>query len=124
MSRRIELREAYMRGWYELNSDLLIESTAAEFFFDDPVETDPVKRKDLAEYMWRWEQRARARGGNNQWTLSLESRQDEDGILTDWEWWELDKANLCGVAVVQTSDAGVLFERITYFDRNLRNTLK
>ena len=120
MSKRIELREAYMRGWYEMNADLLLESTAEEFFFDDPVEPAPVNRDGLADYMFRWDQRAKVRGGNNQWSLSLESRQDKAGILTDWEWWQLEDTDLCGAAVVQTSDAGVLFERITYFDRSLR----
>ena len=120
MSKRIEMREAYMRGWYELNAELLYQSTAVDFFFDDPVEPSPVNRDDLAAYMLRWDERTRALGGDNQWTLSLESRQDNDGILTDWEWWSLDGSGLCGAAVVQTSDAGVLFERITYFDRAVR----
>ncbi len=31
--------------------------------------------------------------------------------------------DLCGAAVVQTRDPGVLFERITYFDRNIRYPL-
>ncbi len=42
------------------------------------------------------------------------------GWLTGWEWWELDDSGLCGAAIVQASDAGVLFERITYFDRAMR----
>ncbi len=116
MPKRVELRETYMRGWYELDADLLIESTAAEFFFDDPAEFGPVKRDGLAGYMLRWDQRTRALGANIRWSLSLESRQDKDGVLTDWEWWELNNSGLCGAAVVQTSDEGVLFERITYFD--------
>ena len=39
--------------------------------------------------------------------------QDKDAILTDWEWWEVSGTSLQGAAVVLTSDAGVLLERIT-----------
>ena len=117
MNKRVELREKYMRGWYEMNAELLLETTAADFVFDDPAEPVPVKRDNLVDYMHRWDKRTRSLGGNNEWILSLECRQDRNGILTDWEWWELVGSGLCGTAVIQTGDAGVMFERITYFDR-------
>jgi hypothetical protein len=41
--------------------------------------------------------------------------------LTDWEWWELIDSGLQGAALVLTGNAGVLLERITYFDRDMRN---
>ena len=109
-----------MRGWYEMDAELLLTNTASSFFFDDPAEANPVTRDMLTDYMHRWETRTRALGGNNEWILSLETRVDKDGILTDWEWWELVDSGLCGTAVVQTCDEGVLFERITYFDRSIR----
>lgn len=123
MSKRIELREKYMCGWYELNADLLLETTAIDFVFDDPAEPAPVGRDSIVDYMVRWDARTRSLGGNNEWILTLECRQDKDGILTDWEWWEVADSGLCGTAVVQTSDAGVMFERITYFDRDTRYLL-
>lgn len=105
-----------------MNAGLLLATTTSDFIFDDPAESTPVTRDGLEAYMHRWDQRTRAQGATNEWVLSLESRQDNDGILTDWEWWELVGSDLSGSAVVQTCDAGVMFERITYFDRNARST--
>lgn len=121
MSKRSELRARYIQGWYDLNADLLLETTSPEFIFDDPAEPEPVSRSMLADYMQRWDARTRALGSTNQWILSNEVREDKDGILTDWEWWELVGSGLYGAAIVQTSDDGVLSERITYFDRNIRH---
>lgn len=117
MSRRIELRASYLQGWYEMNAELLLAATAKDFFFDDPAEPEPVTRAMLADYMIRWEARTGVKGAHNNWILSHEVRQDRDGILTDWEWWKLVGSDLCGAGLVQTSDDGVLFERIAYFDR-------
>ncbi len=121
MSKRSEIRARYIQGWYRLNVDLLLETTNANFVFDDPAEPEPVTRAMLSDYMHRWDIRTRALGSTNQWVLSNEVREDKDGILTDWEWWELAGSGLQGTAIVQTSDEGVLLERITYFDRNIRH---
>ena len=56
-------------------------------------------------------------GSTNEWTLANEIRQDNKGVLIDWEWWELDNTPLCGMAFVKTRDDGVFMEKITYFDR-------
>ena len=117
MTTRFELRTRYIEGWYELDADKLISSTSHDFMFDDPAEPEPVNRKSLPEYMIRWDKRTRLLGATNVWDLSDEVRQDSDGILTDWEWWELAGTDLCGMAIVKTRDDGVFFERITYFDR-------
>jgi hypothetical protein len=68
--------------------------------------------------MQRWDARARAAGGENKWQLTHKFRSDENGILTDWEWWQLLGTDLQGAALVLTADEGVVLERITYFDRN------
>ena len=120
-SKRIELRESYMQGWYQMDIEMLLASTASGFIFDDPAEPESITRATLPAYMQRWDKRARALGGNNQWRLTHESRIDENGILTDWEWWEVIDSGLQGAALVLTGDTGVLLERITYFDRDRRN---
>jgi hypothetical protein len=117
MSKRLELRERYIQGWYQLDAELLLSATAMDFIFDDPLEPEPVNRAMLTAYMHRWERRMRALGGDNQWVLTHQTRQDRDGILIYWEWWEVSGTSLQGAAVVLTGDAGVLLERITYFDR-------
>lgn len=119
-SKRVELREQYMQGWYEMDSGLLLATTAADFRFEDPVEPAPVDREMLPDYMQRWKRRTEALGSNNQWRLSHEIRQDSNGLLTDWEWWELLDTELQGAAIILTSDQGVLLERITYFDPIVR----
>ena len=83
---RIELRETYMQGWYRMDIDRLLGSTAPGFIFDDPAEEAPVARDGLEAYMHRWDARLRALGGNNEWQLTHQLRKDENGVLTDWEW--------------------------------------
>jgi hypothetical protein len=122
MSKRNRFRAHYMQGWYELDADLLLESTSPGFIFEDPAEPGPVTRAMLTDYMHRWDARTRALGSTNQWILSNTVRGDKEGVLTDWEWWELAGTELHGAAIVQTSDDGVLSERITYFDRNVRHS--
>lgn len=123
MITRFELRARYIEGWYELDADKLVSATSNDFIFDDPAEPTPVNRESLTEYMIRWDERTRLLGSINEWHLSDEVRQDRDGVLTDWEWWELKGSGLSGMAMVKTRDDGVFFERITYFDRPSNNSL-
>ena len=116
-TKRISLRENYIQGWYSLNSELLVSACAPEFIFEDPFEPEPITRERLGAYMFRWDERTRAMGGDNRWRLTHEVRQDKDNILTDWEWWELLGTPLQGAAIVLTGNQGVFLERITYFDR-------
>ena len=71
--------------------------------------------------MQRWDKRTRDAGATNHWLLSNEVREDKDNIITDWEWWELVGTKMCGMAFIKTGNSGVFLERITYFDRGLRN---
>jgi hypothetical protein len=117
-TQRVTIREQYMRAWYEMDSDLMLSSIAPEFVFEDPAEPTVVVASGMPDYMNRWNERTRALGGNNEWKLTNELRQDDGKILTDWEWWELLDTSLQGAAVILTSNQGVLVEKITYFDRN------
>ena len=100
-----------------MDAEQLLATTSEEFIFDDSFEAQPVTREQLPDYMLRWDQRSRELGGNNQRRITHHIRQDKDGILTDWEWWELLDTSLQGAAIVLTGNEGVLLERITYFDR-------
>jgi len=115
MARRHDLRALYITGWYERDVDKLLATTADDFVFDDPAEPAPITRSGLAAYMQRWLART---GGENNWRLTHEVRQDKDGVLTDWEWWEVLGTDMEGTAVVMTGDQGVQLERITYFKRS------
>lgn len=121
MSKRVELRTRYIQAWYDMNIEELLATTTEDFIFDDPAEPQPVTCAMLEAYMHRWNKKIRAQGTEDQWKLNHELRQDKDSVLTDWEWWEVLETGLCGAAIVQTGDKGVLFERITYFDRNIRH---
>ena len=37
MTKRAELRELYIAGWYEMDSEKLLNSTTSNFIFDDPL---------------------------------------------------------------------------------------
>ena len=117
MSNRFDLRATYIEGWYALDSEKLLASTTDDFIFDDPTEPVPVTRIMLPDYVQRWDRRTRAAGSTNKWLLEDEVRQDRDGVLTDWEWWEVVGTDLKGMAIVKTRDTGVFMERITYFRR-------
>lgn len=121
MSKRVELRTRYIQAWYDMNIEELLATTGEDFIFNDPAEPQPVTRAMLEAYMRRWNKKIRAQGTEDQWKLSHELRQNKDTVLTDWEWWEVLESGLCGAAIVQTGDKGVLFERITSFDRNIRH---
>ena len=114
MARRHDLRARYIQGWYDTDVAALLATTTPDFVFDDPAEPAPVTRDGLEAYMQRWLARA---AGNNKWRLTHEVRQDKDGVLTDWEWWEVLNTDMQGTAVVVTTDEGVQLERITYFRR-------
>lgn len=117
MTNRHNHRNRYIEGWYELNGEKLLASVVSSFVFEDPREAHPINKEGLVDYMYRWNQWTSRLGASNQWQLQHEVRQDKDGIITDWEWWQLLDTPLCGMALVLTSDAGVLTEKITYFDR-------
>ena len=104
-----------------MDADKLFSSVANNFIFDDPAEPGPITKDMLADYMVRWNEMTTALGGNNEWILNHEVREDRDGVLTDWEWWEIVGTELCGAAFVLTSDEGVFLERITYFNRRRLN---
>lgn len=118
-AKRLELRESYIEGWYQMNADMLLATTATDFIFDDPAEPEPVNRDMLTAYMQRWDRRTRAMGADNQWILTHKTRIDNDGVLTDWLWWQVVDTPLQGAAVVVTGNDGVMLERIAYFDRNI-----
>ena len=114
MPDRFELRALYIEGWYEMDAQKLLSATAEDFLFDDPKEPEPVTRAALPGYMARWLRRV---GGANEWHLQNYVREDKDGTLTDWHWWELVGTGIAGAAVVKTSNAGVFLERVAYFER-------
>jgi hypothetical protein len=114
MAKRHDLRARYIQGWYDADCQALLDTTAPGFIFDDPAEPAPVTRDSLETYMTRWLTRT---GGANEWRLTHETRVDQDGVLTDWEWWEVLGTDMQGTAVIVTTDEGVQLERITYFRR-------
>ena len=105
-----------------MDEQKLISSTTEAFVFEDPREPGPITRHELGNYMRRWDVWTRSEGASNLWKLDYEVRQDKDGFLTDWEWWELAGTDICGMAFVVTSDMGVVVEKITYFDRKVYST--
>ena len=117
MANRFILRNNYIEGWYQLNGKMLLASTTSDFIFEDPAEPSTITQIQLVDYMQRWDKRMRAAGANNEWRLDHEVRQDKNGILTDWEWWEVLNTSIRGMAMVQTNDEGVFYECITYFNR-------
>ena len=117
MTDRFTYREAYIAGWYERDAEKLVTSVTDDFFFDDPAMSELVTKATLAEYLVTWEKKIRALGGTGEWKLSDVVNHDQDGVLICWEWWKCVGSGLEGAAIVKTTDAGVLSERIVYCQR-------
>lgn len=115
MSQREEHRARYIDGWNSMDADKLMASITDDFVFDDPADPAPVTRKDLVDYMPVWPARAARLGGTFDFEIADKVVQDSDGVLTEWYWWQLSGTRVSGSALIKTSDAGVMFEGLTYF---------
>ena len=117
MTDRFSHRASYIDGWYTLDAEKLVSSVTNDFVFDDPALGELVTKAALAEYMISWEDKIRTLGGTGEWELSDIVNHDQDGVLVCWEWWKCIGSGLEGAAIVKTTDAGVLSERIVYYHR-------
>jgi hypothetical protein len=104
----------YIEGWEELDASKLVAAGAKEFVFDDPMESGPVTKDGLSEYMRRWDARVKAAGRSGIFEISDYMEKDDGGVLICWEWWRCVGTPFEGAAVVKTSDDGVFSERIVY----------
>ena len=114
MTERERLRAQYIDGWYRMDAEMLVSATAPGFEFHDPHEPEIITRFMLADYMVRWDEKTRKLGSNNEWLLTDTVRQDRDGVLIDWEYWQLLGTSLEGMALIKTTDDGVLLEKVCY----------
>lgn len=67
--------------------------------------------------MLDWAERVNTAGTTGEWALSDVVNVDAAGVLICWEWWKVLDTSLEGAAIVKTTDAGVISERIVYFER-------
>ena len=115
MSKRVELRQMYGRGWDTWDADLLRASLADGFFFDDPALPQRITADTIPEYMASWRDRVRALGGTGEITSQDRVRADVDGAYITWHWWGFAGTSYEGSSVSKTTDEGVLYERMTYY---------
>jgi hypothetical protein len=115
MSKRAELREMYGVAWDTWDADLLVESLADGFFFDDPALSEPVTKETIRSYMSSWQDRVQALGGTGEITSRDRVKGDVDGTYITWHWWGFAGTAYEGSAVTSTTDNGVQYERITYY---------
>jgi hypothetical protein len=115
MSKRVELRQMYGRGWDTWDPDLLKASLADGFFFDDPAFPDRITVDSVAEYMAGWRERVKSLGGTGEITSRDRVRADVDGAFITWHWWGFAGTGYEGSAVTRTTDDGVQYERMTYY---------
>ena len=107
----------YGRGWDTWNSELLCCSLAERFYFDDPALKERVTADMMPEYMDGWKDRVKALGGTGNITSQDRVRLDVDGAYITWHWWGFEGTDYEGSAVTRTADAGVQYERITYYPK-------
>lgn len=68
----------YIRAWYNMDKEGLIDATRLDCRFDDPAEPDPVSRDSLSDYMLRWHHPAPSK---HDWVPEQELRQNMRSIL-------------------------------------------
>jgi hypothetical protein len=115
MSKRSDLRARYIEGWETMDAAKLVSAVADNFVFDDPAEPGPVTKAELARYMPVWPEKARALGAEFDFHIVDKVVQDRGGVLLEWYWWRLRGTEVEGTAVIKTTDAGVVSERLTYY---------
>ena len=115
MTKRARHRARYIEGWNTLDAEKLVASVTDDFLFDDPDDPAPVTKAELAAYMPRWYEKARALGGRFEFEETDKVVQDKDGVLLEWYWWKLAGTGVEGSAVIKTTDEGVVYERLTYY---------
>ena len=93
----------------------LVSAVADDFVFDDPAEPGPVTKADLARYLPVWPEKARELGAEFDFHIVDKVVQDRDGVLLEWYWWRLRGAEVEGAALIKTTDAGVVSERLSYY---------
>ena len=115
MSKRSDLRTQYIEGWESMDAAKLISSVTDDFVFDDPAESAPITKKELASYMPIWPERAQSLGAEFDFHIFDKVVQNRDGVLLEWYWWRLMGTDVEGAAVIKTTDDGVAYERLTYY---------
>ena len=115
MSKRSDLRAQYIEGWETVDALKLVSSVTDDFVFDDPAEPRPITKAELADYMPIWPAKAKALGTAFEFDIVDKVVQDRQGVLLEWYWWRLMGTDVEGAAVIKTTDAGVVSERLSYY---------
>ncbi len=115
MSLRRDHRARYIEGWNTMDAARLLASITDDFVFDDPADPAPITREGLVAYMPVWPERAAGLGGSFDFEMTDRVVQDQGGFLTEWYWWRLTGTGVTGSALIRTCDAGVMYEKLTYF---------
>ena len=115
MSPRERHRARYIEGWNTMDGAKLLASVSDDFLFDDPADPAPISKAGLIAYMPVWPARAEALGARIAFEIVNKVVRDQDGRLLEWYWWTLAGTSVEGAAVIETSDSGVVSERLSYF---------
>ncbi len=98
-----------------MDAGKLMASITDDFVFDDPADPAPITKDGLVAYMPVWPARTANLGVTFDFEITDKVVQDTDGVLTGWYWWRLTGTQVSGSALIKTSDAGVMFEGLTYY---------
>ena len=107
----------YLEGWEKLDAAIIASSLHADFRYEDPLLECPVTKAGIADYLDLWRKRTECLGGTGEVSLAERVSEDRAGALISWCWWRFEGTEVQGAALIKTSDAGVLFERIGYYRR-------
>ena len=111
--------EIYLRGWETGDASLLLSQTVEAFFFDDP-NRGIIARADYEAYVAEiWDEAREYRGDHQLDHLEdlseIVSKDEDDGTVTVWFWWEIAGTPIEGSSLVKMSREGVLSESICYY---------
>ena len=116
MSRRQAFLDTYLQGWEELDADKVISSLAEDFHYIDPSMPAPISKAMMRDYMRQWCERTERLGGTGELTVADTVTQETPEELVSWTWWRFDGTEVQGAALIKVGDAGVLMEKIAFYE--------
>ena len=114
--------EAYLQGWIKGDSALLLAETADGYYFDDP-NRGRIAKTDFEAYVDEIKAEADGFRGDRPFDnfedlSEIVTKEQDDGTVTVWFWWEITGTPIEGASLVKVGEAGVLSETICYYGRS------
>ena len=108
----------YAEGWSKGDADIILESVADDYTFDDP-NFGVVTKGQLTSYLGSLKEIAASQCGGQVpdpfMDLTEVLTQEADGVLTAWCWYSIPGTEIKGSGLIKAHSTGIRNEVITYY---------